>query len=209
MSTLLVSCKYPRTRLFSIAHACDSTQRNDRESPLLRLPGELRNHIYDYIFNEEIEFDTLACPFTPAYWTAEGMNEAPTWYTMLFICRKIYVEPALLPFTQLLVVYDVHLLESVSASFSPAQRRAIKSVRLLENASAMVSAPSRLIAFKMRGKRISDFLPGHVKVLLSDYDTDFCIASPANDDQCLAKELVEKWMTEGTGGKITVEWLEG
>jgi hypothetical protein len=178
--------------IYSVAHACNSSLRNNHDSPLLRLPGELRNHIYDYIFNEEIEFDTLACPFTPAYWTADGMDEVPTWYTMLFICRKIHVETALLPFTHLLVVYDVHLLESVSASFSPAQRRAIKSVRLLENASAMVSVPSRLIAFKMRGKRISDFLPGHVKVLSSDYDTDFCIASPANNDQCLAKELVEE-----------------
>jgi hypothetical protein len=31
---------------------CCSTERNDRESPLLHLPSEIRNRIYEYVLTQ-------------------------------------------------------------------------------------------------------------------------------------------------------------
>ncbi|KAH3909117.1 hypothetical protein HBI56_127010 [Parastagonospora nodorum] len=73
-------------------------------SPLLNLPGELHNQIYDYIFTE------------PAYTFRLGLNaerdyvlrplfQTPGWIGLTAACRQIHTEAVLLPFEN--VIFQV------------------------------------------------------------------------------------------------------
>jgi len=84
----------------------NSSARNDIESPILRLPGELRNKVYRYVFGNMIIETSTAYEATihrHNYLVArDGFRgkRTPDLYRMggiLFTCRKLYAEARLLP----------------------------------------------------------------------------------------------------------------
>jgi len=63
------------------------TRRNKQQSPLLILPGEIRNNIYGHLFG-----DINASRRTPT-------GKKPYWLGLLMACHSLYYEGKLLPFT--------------------------------------------------------------------------------------------------------------
>jgi hypothetical protein len=70
--------------------------RNDCESPLLRLPSETSNQIYDYVFTQR--------PYTSLYGLCYGRCRSWTTIRRLGLaltsskCRRLHQETVLLPF---------------------------------------------------------------------------------------------------------------
>jgi len=58
------------------------------DSPLLRLPGELRRHIYDFLFLNKVTFGKR---YT-AQMESKTMKIAPHFLALLRVCRQIYKE---------------------------------------------------------------------------------------------------------------------
>ncbi|KAF2253363.1 hypothetical protein BU26DRAFT_399624, partial [Trematosphaeria pertusa] len=94
---------------------------NQRESPLLRLPAELRNKIYSYVLGGRLwELkDTLTA----------GSREKNS-MSLLRVCRQINAETASLPFE--LGTFSFESLSALmqwSQRMPPKQRDAVRSVR--------------------------------------------------------------------------------
>ncbi|KAH9873444.1 hypothetical protein IAQ61_004067 [Plenodomus lingam] len=89
--------------------AAKITERNSNESPFLRLPGELRNRIYDLAFgNHIVEIDNTAFedkkPVFHHICLTKDHTETPyTFFDILNMtttCRQIYYETFKLPLTE-------------------------------------------------------------------------------------------------------------
>ncbi|KAL1795123.1 hypothetical protein ACET3X_006939 [Alternaria dauci] len=105
------------------------SQRNHRKSPLLRLPAELRNKIYEYVF--------LSQPIRPF----REHREWPHWayprsqLNLLEACRQIYLEAKLFPFAlNVFVGYAEHVIELLLTTFTTSQTDIISNVRLYVDA---------------------------------------------------------------------------
>jgi hypothetical protein len=110
-----------------------STRRNGEESPLLRLPAELRNKIYEYaIGGHVIElFDSTKKPHYNMLSQADGHYTALANPTVLSkICRQLHSETALLPYS--LNTFHGHLrrIHRFLKGLTKAQREQIKSVEI-------------------------------------------------------------------------------
>ncbi|CAN9441274.1 unnamed protein product [Alternaria alternata] len=105
------------------------SQRNHRRCPLLRLPAELRNKIYEYVF--------LSHPVRPF----REHREWPYWayprsqLNLLETCRQIYFEAKLFPFAlNVFVGYAEHVIELLLTTFTASQTNTISTVRLYVDA---------------------------------------------------------------------------
>ncbi|OWY43715.1 hypothetical protein CUC08_Gglean008343 [Alternaria sp. MG1] len=105
------------------------SQRNHRRCPLLRLPAELRNKIYEYVF--------LSHPVRPF----REHREWPHWayprsqLNLLETCRQIYFEAKLFPFAlNVFVGYAEHVIELLLTTFTASQTNTISTVRLYVDA---------------------------------------------------------------------------
>ncbi|KAF1969026.1 hypothetical protein BU23DRAFT_571930 [Bimuria novae-zelandiae CBS 107.79] len=71
------------------------TQSNHRRSPFLKLPTELRNKIYGYVFSDNLIFVRCGRDIELFFWTKS--MEDPPHMDLLYTCRSIYAETRLLP----------------------------------------------------------------------------------------------------------------
>jgi hypothetical protein len=130
-----VSC---RTRAGSLQY---SESRNRRNSPLLRLPGELRNRVYEYAMSGvTISVFPAPKPWSPAQLHAHvadtataltAMSSPSDTISLTRVCRQIHVETRLLPFR----AFTFHI--NSDGSFSkfvdsllPIQRDAISTIEM-------------------------------------------------------------------------------
>jgi len=74
-----------------------SARQNQRESPLLRLPAELRHRIFEYALSGHVYFiKIIEARFSP-FGTLETVSKAAdNAFVLLQVCRQIYAETALL-----------------------------------------------------------------------------------------------------------------
>lgn len=86
-----------------------STERNQRESPLLRLPAELRHNIYEQILGGKLYLVKLDRPRFNLVTKCEDSSFSDD-ATILRVCRQIHYEARLLPFQ--LNVFDIRGLFS-------------------------------------------------------------------------------------------------
>ncbi|KAF1840622.1 uncharacterized protein K460DRAFT_259121, partial [Cucurbitaria berberidis CBS 394.84] len=109
------------------------TLRNQRESPLLRLPGEIRNRIYDYAFSGHIvhvlgpsrEYPMYrATDWQPTGYSLSTLNNTTT------LCRQIRSETVLLPLERNEFMLPPLLLSYLLSTLAPQQLHAITTVRL-------------------------------------------------------------------------------
>ena len=124
---------------------CYSSLRNQRDSPLLRLPAELCNKFYSYAFGE-VQITPFICDHGKIFkvWR-QGICIQPTrrrvyranLAALLLVCRQIYVEVAMLPFQKF--EFSLHYgRDSVIAfnllmnTFSKEQRETIRHVVLCD-----------------------------------------------------------------------------
>ncbi|CAO2656897.1 Nn.00g057000.m01.CDS01 [Neocucurbitaria sp. VM-36] len=139
------SCVMPTG--LSREEADDITLRNQTESPLLRLPGEIRNKIYDYAFSGHIIHVFGNEPNHSLYGSVDWL---PVGYSLSMLiktttlCRQIRSETALLPFGCNKFWVSPPLLPDFLTTLGPQQRDAIKVVG---------------VSVVRGGRRIDHFLP--------------------------------------------------
>ena len=110
-----------------LAKVMNSTKRNQIESPLLRLPGELRNRIHDYVHPTQMwTVPPLAFVLDNGKADASppGLSKA---LLNTQVCRQIYAENALLP-----LMNSVFLVEKARwfLDLTSHQRNAITTIEL-------------------------------------------------------------------------------
>lgn len=95
---------YVRLLAFFISYAdYNSTARNQKQSPLLRLPRELRDKIYDYVIGSgQISIQPLVdqCHLADRVYPHHELVPTIQLFTLSSICRQLHAETALLPFHQ-------------------------------------------------------------------------------------------------------------
>ncbi|KAF2831211.1 hypothetical protein CC86DRAFT_378095 [Ophiobolus disseminans] len=95
------------------------SERSQRISPLLRLPGELRNIIYKSLFDKELVFNGIYWPTKPKEWLA-----------LLLTCRMLYDETVLLPFRHCTFQFhSLHIFQQTLPQIQLRQRKAIRKKR--------------------------------------------------------------------------------
>jgi len=117
-----------------------SMQRNQHDSPLLRLPRELRNDIFEHVL-ASTTYEVSIC------WTKRYPNNAlesslkvrvPRWeqlppdLSLLQVSRQVYAETFLLPFKLHTFYFNIRLrdIPDFLHRLTPAQRAAIKDVHV-------------------------------------------------------------------------------
>jgi hypothetical protein len=158
-----------------------STVLNARNSPLLRLPGELRNTIYEYVLDEGGY--TFIIPHRPARAFGERKNRlAP-----LSVCRRIHQETVLLPLSlnEFQFFYNVGFRDLFLA-IGPSKRRAIREVRLEDQQLRNILV--RITGLQQLGfGSLSELLPNIQRIRVT----------------------TQSWGKDVRGGKTLGDWLRG
>jgi hypothetical protein len=102
---------------------------NARTSPLLRLPAELRNRVYDCVFGNIVITMARATTRRPAkrprtyrYLSARQQGSSKNLkplYGLIFVCRKLYAETQLLPFTSSMFYIENHCIKRLQLTVAP------------------------------------------------------------------------------------------
>ncbi|KAF3001554.1 hypothetical protein E8E13_009737 [Curvularia kusanoi] len=93
--------------------------RNQAQSPLLRLPAELRNKIYNYYPFLFLELDQLH----PDYYSGEH-----NFFALSTVCRQLHSETALLPFSLNSLVVEARALTTDLRLPSVAQQAVVREI---------------------------------------------------------------------------------
>ncbi|USP77115.1 hypothetical protein yc1106_04389 [Curvularia clavata] len=103
-------------------------RQNQQQSPLLRLPAELRNKIFAYALGGR----TFRFKTTGNYpWYIKNVTKYKHALALLQVCRQIYAETALLPFsTNTFSASRLYVLEEWAESLHSARAQSIKWIRL-------------------------------------------------------------------------------
>ena len=105
----------------------NSAHQNQRESPFLRLPAELRNKIYGYVLGGK----DYKSPFWQAFESSQDeLLRDKESLSLLSVCRQIYKETSILPFQ--LNTFQFEHQSDLSAwikTLLPGQRDAIRALK--------------------------------------------------------------------------------
>jgi hypothetical protein len=112
-----------------------STQLNATNSPLLHLPGELRNQIYGYVLGD------LKLKF---YLYKASFRKKGNKLELLFTCRQVYAETALLPYT-----LNTFTFKTSALKYKPHLRHFLK-----KSLGAQIQAMSRVRIEMMHGLHV-------------------------------------------------------
>lgn len=189
------------------------------ESPLLRLPRELRNRIYFYVFTgeqfqmERQGFNTLMFPYID-----RRQKTISQLYCLglLSVCRQIHAEAALSSFTIGTIVIDnIETLEELQYRLTAAQRSAIRTLRLVTPLGGNANIV-RLFVSKSRKRELwlRNYLPGVRKVVIevvkgyTDLQQRQGVATGMSLLQRMRlhkrRDQTERWLTGGGGSEIEV-----
>ncbi|KAF2831205.1 hypothetical protein CC86DRAFT_269165, partial [Ophiobolus disseminans] len=105
-----------------------STERNDHDSPLLRLPGELRNRVYEFVLHQNPR------RYLRSFQTSSMWHQGPNLrnLSILSVCKKTHHDTALLPFALNTFRCDaLHVFEGMLSTMTMTQRQAITSLHLM------------------------------------------------------------------------------
>ncbi|KAF2277408.1 uncharacterized protein EI97DRAFT_290545 [Westerdykella ornata] len=135
--------------------------RENANSPLLRLPPEIRNMIFRYAVGG-MTFDFTACerPWLQRLrgWKPRVNNPIKNCFSLLRVCRQIYSETALLPFS----ANTFHISEDQQEDFDdwlqdrlPIERDAITSLQYTACQPLIVSPFPRSHWYKVMSRAVS------------------------------------------------------
>lgn len=195
---------------------CDISARNAQDSPLLRLPGEIRNGIYAYV-NENCR--RIHCFNPPAPLSKRTQkaktSTAPTpkrqlHHSLLATCRQTHSETAMLHFCQPhfrpphLLVNSLSAFLEIPTSMSHRQRTHMTELCLVLNWRKGLPQILRYLSrLQQKGLKFGDLLPGVRDVALDLHG----ITGRENWDGLWKKVdsrlRVQEWMEEG--GMVAVE----
>jgi hypothetical protein len=162
----------------------DSTARNSRESPLLRLPGEIRNVIFGYVLGGKtlvaqphpdpllarvvgMTFTirptlSVADPESDNLSSSDTSNVESADLALLSVCRQSYHEARLLPMSSnIWLFHDLYDLHSKTLSrLCDFQIRAITRVTIEEDFTWPDTVPRYVAAMKRKDMHFYDLFPG-------------------------------------------------
>lgn len=171
----------------------DRAQQNQQQSPLLRLPAELRNKIFAYTLGGK------TFKIIPGYYDIPTMNATNSKYALalLQVCRQIYAETTLLPFSiNTFSASSPHSLKRWVERLHPARAQSITWIRLKfrrEVCDGSYLSPSMLqLGVQLSTSGISN--RGHVAISMSLPD----IASEVSKEQ--QREIILKMFQEENRG---------
>ncbi|KAI4683274.1 hypothetical protein J4E81_009403 [Alternaria sp. BMP 2799] len=111
----------------------NATQRNQTESPLLKLPGEVRNKIYNYVFSvgsvyfgrSHHHYRTSETDYVP-----EGC-EPTDLLDVVSTCRQIRSDTSTLLFKNNVIIIDDQKIFKIVEQLEPHQLEAIKALEII------------------------------------------------------------------------------
>jgi hypothetical protein len=163
-----------------------SFQRNQQNSRFLRLPGEIRNKIYGYLF-EDIFFTKTNSSFF-------AQRSIPERLHVLAVCRSVYKDTRLLLFAGAVVISNLFIFQDIRFNLSsvlPVQREALSTLFVLHR--------------DLPAKDCKDSLPGLKRVVVSECCAAYCRTFRRVDDhQWRVRESLEAFR-EAVGKDMQVE----
>lgn len=139
-----------------------SSARNRERSPLLRLPGEIRNQIYQYLMSGHIVYPSWRlhddgsrqivtyCAPEPADYANEGTHLWPLVPSLKYASRQLHAEIGNVPLAETLVRYKPGptLWVSWLHTWSKEQKRAVKDVQILVQGFWRMPLDTIFLSFK-------------------------------------------------------------
>lgn len=195
-----------------------STQRNARESPLLRLPAEIRNLIYEYILTKgAYTFGRLyepqkPCPTKPrkkfrSWGVLQKIFPGSNANSLLRVCRQIPFETSLLPFelNDFRFQNMVIIKRLIDEHFSPCHRAAMKRIRLrvMQDLAPFATMPSHYNL-----QHLEQLLPNVERVIIET--PEVCIfpgpyTLPSLEQGCTDENKQWLWSWANHGSNRTVQ----
>jgi hypothetical protein len=126
-----------RKSLHKIVWPRDSSLRNQRESPLLRLPAKIRDLIFKNNFTINrliVDIDNARDPGTLLFNTVDSQCIAnglcATVIPITTVCRQVYAETSTLPFTMNVMEVGLDHMMSLVYVLPPKFRRLVKEIKV-------------------------------------------------------------------------------
>jgi len=173
-ATVSILCAFSKAQLLADLHADfdNSTSRNQSESPLLQLPAELRNIIYTYVLQDDL--------WVVAYRLTKTESRGYP-IALLFVCRQIHAETALLPYAlNTFLIGDISLGEDAALGFlgrrTPAQLQSMQTLYFIYDLWNFAIPPRWTVDFKFL-----DMLP-RLRTLQIDHDGYYTLVRIDGDD---------------------------
>ncbi|OAF98978.1 uncharacterized protein CC84DRAFT_1181717 [Paraphaeosphaeria sporulosa] len=208
------------------------TERNATQSPLLRLPGELRNKIWRYattgnivnIHDDDSRWDSVFCKGhtvgvvgedNPMRWLstrAEDKPRLPTAFHLSAVCRQIYHEVGILAYSDSIFVLSSWndegelMRQWVRTGLAPAHKNAIKDIAIDEE---------NFYAYHLSGVKLRDFFPSLERLHLNadrfhgvpDY-VERVLLLPGPDLMRRLKESAQEDVEYREGTSVKLVWHE-
>lgn len=171
-----------------------STSRNSDISPLLRLPGEIRNEIYRHVLNEGVfDFENDVVLLT---------TQCEERFARLRFCREIYNETRLLPFSLntfyfgSFEVFHKFIIKFTTAKFTTAkQRQAILALDLEVCIECCIDYVEDFETCQMYS--LSDVLPGLQSVNVVRYGAK-CFTKATLEE----RQKINQWLRCGLEERV-------
>ncbi|KAH7086750.1 hypothetical protein FB567DRAFT_628841 [Paraphoma chrysanthemicola] len=192
------------------ADQTNRAERNDRESPLLRLPREIRNIIYEYALSGVESTCSSQYP-TATYGRRRrlfgpGFRDPPQPCGLVQVCSKIYHEAKLLPLgLGTLRCPSVGALKALYKKLPEAQSQRVKD---------MVLVVTMQCENNLEGASFASMFPGVRRVTMEMDGAQRSALRNLSDAEIrgqlwLVMALMEQWITGGKMGKkgsVEVVW---
>jgi hypothetical protein len=191
----------------------NSTQRTQQDSPLLRLPAELRNTIYTYVLQGQIWVAPRRLSFMA------GPSPPPNYMALLHVCREMHADTRFLPFSLGLFNFGNIDIDSAAnaAMFNAAQFGAIRSLAFTYTSNMRRLGPRilQILAPLVRVRKVrleTALYDAIVRVEKDEIIVSFCLGygvvseRAAKMRQKQVRVLLQAWKPKA---KITINVVEG
>jgi hypothetical protein len=196
-----------------------SEEHNEHAVSLLRLPGEIRNHIYGYVFEESVLRFVSRPPTRARLLGIKLHGPAPLASTLSSVCRKLRRETMLLPFSMSVVSCQSLLVcAKLALLLTKPQHQAMTSIRIEISLNIPNTIKFSLEQTKTMCFVFSEVFPSVKKVAFNDIPASIVahkyLPSRSSEEkrahytkQTVA--LLNAWLQDGRNeelGSIEVKW---
>jgi hypothetical protein len=184
-----------------------SATLNDGESPLLRLPGEIRNRIYTYVIKfRPYEFAIVKPDSTGR---RARLKHRANGVQLSRVCRRLYHETAMLPFSlNEFCCANFYVCEVLHKLFTTTQRAAMR--KLIVKVAGDKFWPTRMYLHTViqSGFALSQHYPNLDRVVVRSYYT---VDNPGGRVRGIIegkRTLLTEWFTKGEKEGFEVEFQD-
>jgi hypothetical protein len=190
---------------------------NAKSSPLLHLPGEIRNSIYEYVLQEDAPYRLATAMILEDLRKVSLFPVVPHRLALLRTCRQLYLETALLPFQLNIFAFRSRTFRDfVSSQLTRAQRHAIRGIEtcihageglwwLVSRVESLWSPRYEKVAIAADDLAFRTLLPGLQNIKIKVSEIRFRAWSVPEDDTTIhARENLRVWLRNGNLERVKV-----